>query len=89
MSAMTKSMHPSVHEMSQLRGLAVYTISRHRDREMYDRFGAYLINGILAIDLLLEDFDAQCEHWEAAFVLQMAAWRRSTVDCVGELGVAA
>lgn len=69
---MTKAMTPMQQEMSQLVGLATALISKHPEAAAPFRWE--LVTQVLSMDMMLLDFDARCEVYDAEIRCLLAVW---------------
>ncbi|MCT7369418.1 hypothetical protein [Mycolicibacterium llatzerense] len=89
MSPMTQAMAPWEHELSQTVGtaMAVVAASDHRAEDpasavtftfTTSEIGAEFIAVAWAFEILLHDFDADCEEFEDEYERDMSDWRAET-----------
>lgn len=73
MSALTKAMAPREHEWSRLVGLAAWVV--HVKPAVSVPLRALWLSDLIQLDIMLLDFDAECEEASDAIERQLADWR--------------
>mgnify|MGYP000679786305 FL=1 len=73
MSAMTRSMAPWEHELSQMVGLAVAVLAANPAAAVPVRFE--FAKSVIALEIMLLDFDAECEEMSLAIDRKLSDWR--------------
>ena len=73
MSAMTKAMTPSAHELSQIVGGAVMLTAAKP--AVAGPLWHMFIEAVVKVEIMLLDFDAECEDMSDAIDRQLADWR--------------
>ena len=70
---MTGAMAPWEHEVSQMLGKAVAAVASNPAVAVALRH--HVISAVVALDIMLLDFDAECEEASDAIERQLADWR--------------
>lgn len=73
MSAITRAMTPWEHELSQMTGAAIAAVAANPAVAVPLRH--HMITAVVALEIMLLDFDAECEELSDAIELQLADWR--------------